>query len=337
MAMLEVIIGLIFTFMLLSLLSTTINELISSLRGWRGYYMEEGIKRLLAHKDRSEFFEKFRNNPMYQQLSQYSQNSWSSGAPSYLSPSNFVSILVNILKEKDQAARQIDDLINGLPEGSQLRSVLEQLRDEGHESLEAYKVRLEGWFSDVMGQVTGWYRRHMQFVTIMVGFGIAATLNADSIQIYQHLTNNADARLQMAEMARDYVEQRQAADTAVADGTSTQDVQTVVTVMVGDSAAKNGATKVDTLVEKIVTIKEMANRPEFAKTRNILGLGWQPDDLNANLTDWLLRVFGWVITAFAISLGAPFWFDILKKIVSIGGSSTPAAAGTGSGTGKAVK
>jgi hypothetical protein len=335
MAMLEVIIGLIFTFMLLSLLSTTINELISSLRGWRGFYMEEGIKRLLAHKDRPEFFEKFKNNPMYQQLRQYSQSSWASGAPTYLSPTNFVSILMNILKEKDQAVQQIDDLIKGLPEGSQLRSVLEQLRDEGHENLEAYKARLEGWFTDVMGQVTGWYRRHMQFVTIMVGFGIAATLNADSIQIYQHLTNNADARQQMAEMARDYVAKREMA--GAPGDTVAEEVQTVVTVIVADSVAQDSVTKVDTLVEKIVKIKEAANSPELAKARNILGLGWQPQDLNANLIDWLLRVFGWIITAFAISLGAPFWFDILKKIVSMGSSATTTTPGTGSGTGKGAK
>jgi hypothetical protein len=32
--------------------------------------------------------------------------------------------------------------------------------------------------------------------------------------------------------------------------------------------------------------------------------------------------FGWIITAFAISLGAPFWFDLLNKIVKIRGGGT---------------
>jgi hypothetical protein len=28
-------------------------------------------------------------------------------------------------------------------------------------------------------------------------------------------------------------------------------------------------------------------------------------------------ILGWLITAFAVSLGAPFWFDLLNKFVNI--------------------
>ena len=49
MAIVEVIVGMVFTFLLLSLLGTTVNELIAAWRGWRGFYLEEGLKRLLEH------------------------------------------------------------------------------------------------------------------------------------------------------------------------------------------------------------------------------------------------------------------------------------------------
>ena len=49
--MLEVIIGLIFTYLLLSLLVTTINELMASWRAWRGYFFEEGLKKILEWKE----------------------------------------------------------------------------------------------------------------------------------------------------------------------------------------------------------------------------------------------------------------------------------------------
>ena len=39
-----------------------------------------------------------------------------------------------------------------------------------------------------------------------------------------------------------------------------------------------------------------------------------------NVTDWLTKLMGIAITAAAVSFGAPFWFDLLKRLVSIRGS-----------------
>jgi len=38
------------------------------------------------------------------------------------------------------------------------------------------------------------------------------------------------------------------------------------------------------------------------------------------VTFWFLKGIGWLITALAISLGAPFWFDLLKKVSNIRGT-----------------
>ncbi|MBK7407801.1 MAG: hypothetical protein IPJ40_06805 [Saprospirales bacterium] len=43
---------------------------------------------------------------------------------------------------------------------------------------------------------------------------------------------------------------------------------------------------------------------------------------------WLHKAFGWLVTAIAISLGAPFWFDMLRKMVNIR-SSGKAVDGNG--------
>ena len=32
---------------------------------------------------------------------------------------------------------------------------------------------------------------------------------------------------------------------------------------------------------------------------------------------WIVKIFGLLMTGFAISLGAPFWFDMLNKVISI--------------------
>ncbi|MDH7464350.1 hypothetical protein QEG73_23835 [Chitinophagaceae bacterium 26-R-25] len=45
----------------------------------------------------------------------------------------------------------------------------------------------------------------------------------------------------------------------------------------------------------------------------------------------LVTIIGWLITAVAICLGAPFWFDMLNKLISIRGVGTKVDTATGSG------
>ncbi|GAB4252501.1 MAG: hypothetical protein Kow0027_17210 [Saprospiraceae bacterium] len=291
--MLEVIAGMVFTFLLLSLLGTTINELLSSWRGWRGYYLEEGLKRLLEYKDNPDVFERFMKHPYFRQLFQYKALLRISRVPSYLSNANFANILTGVLKKKGKALESAKDLIEGLPEGSNLREVLEHLESEGAESVEDFKNRLQGWFDDVMWQASGWYKRHMQLVTLLVGLGIAAGLNADAIQMYRHLTTNVAAREQLNLLAEAFVQNNPELPQQLAPGDSLS-------------------------MEQIRTgVREFVESDDFSNMSNILGLGWQPGDLSVGAEDWTIRIFGWLLTALAISLGAPFWFDILKKIINI--------------------
>ena len=66
------------------------------------------------------------------------------------------------------------------------------------------------------------------------------------------------------------------------------------------------------------------NLEEVAKL-GLLGLpiGWNLQDLPGSATGWMTRVVGWILTAFAISLGAPFWFDVLNKIMVVRSTVKP--------------
>ncbi|MBK8562296.1 MAG: hypothetical protein IPN76_02870 [Saprospiraceae bacterium] len=304
MAMLEVIIGLIFTFMLLSLLGTTLNELVSAWRGWRGFYMEEALKRLLEFDDKKDVFEKFMKNPLFKQMMQHKAILRKSQAPAYLSSANFTSILTNVLKTKDKAVKTVDDIIQGVPEGSQLREVLEQFKEEGHTSVEAFKGRMQSWFDDIMSQSSGWYKRHLQFVTFFVGLGIAIVLNADSFQIYLHLTTNAANRQKLSALATSFA----------AENETVPNLTTPPTEPLTGAEIKKG-------------VQEFVNTPEFRTASNILGLGWSREDFLVGPALWLRRLLGWFITALAVSLGAPFWFDVLKKIITIQSTGNASSSG----------
>lgn len=61
-----------------------------------------------------------------------------------------------------------------------------------------------------------------------------------------------------------------------------------------------------------------------------LPLGWEGDSKRYFRDNVIWAVFGWLITALAASLGAPFWFDLLKKAANLRSSGpnpseTPAA------------
>lgn len=317
MAMLEVILGMMFTYMVLSLLGTTVNELISSWRGWRGFFLEEGLKRLLKFEDNPEIFNKFSDNEFYKQLKQHKAPLRVSRAPEWLSSKNFVSILVNTLKKSDSAVAKVDEMIEDLPADSKLRKVLEQFKSEGYEDIEAFKGRLQNWFDDVMDHSGAWYKRHLQMVTIFVGLTIAAVINADTFDIYNHLANNATARQSLSKMAEAFI-------------------------------AKNNSLPIPTNQPDSLTLTEIKTQitnftqsDQYSKVSNVLGLGWSSADVFTSPAAWFKRILGWFVTALAISLGAPFWFNALKKIVSIrssegGGSSPPQVVINNTGKGANV-
>jgi hypothetical protein len=52
-----------------------------------------------------------------------------------------------------------------------------------------------------------------------------------------------------------------------------------------------------------------------------LPLGWQ--SLPGDALEWLTKIVGLLITALALSLGAPFWFGALNKLVRVRDSGEP--------------
>ena len=48
----------------------------------------------------------------------------------------------------------------------------------------------------------------------------------------------------------------------------------------------------------------------------IVSLGWATPAMNSNCWEWFSRIAGWLLTIAAVSLGAPFWFDLLNKAIN---------------------
>jgi hypothetical protein len=51
-------------------------------------------------------------------------------------------------------------------------------------------------------------------------------------------------------------------------------------------------------------------------------VGWQ-DGVSGDAAAWFQRVIGWALTAIAVSLGAPFWFDTLNRVMNLRNTGKP--------------
>lgn len=52
-------------------------------------------------------------------------------------------------------------------------------------------------------------------------------------------------------------------------------------------------------------------------------IGWSAETLHIGVLGWLSRVIGWLLTIFAVSMGAPFWFDVLNRTFNLRNSARP--------------
>jgi hypothetical protein len=150
------------------------------------------------------------------------------------------------------------------------------------------KVRenIEEWFDNSMARVSGWYKRKTQTITLIVAFVVSVGLNVDTFSIADHLYRDDSVRNLTITAAQETIQQPLSAD-------STSSLPT--------------------------RIKEAQG--ELDKLQ--LPVGWSaPVKLPNNFGEFVNKIFGWLFTAFALSLGAPFWFDVLKKLVNLRSTGT---------------
>jgi hypothetical protein len=176
-------------------------------------------------------------------------------------------------------------------ENADLRRVLDFLWRQADEDVMAFQEKVEHWFSDVMARAKGWFVDATKWRLFFIGLALAGVLNADTIQIYKSLSANA--------ALRDEFVQKAALFTADRSG-----------VPAGPDTTKDFNTAKEGFQEIRQTYVEMVQSP--------LGLGWGASGaVPADFWAWLVKLMGWVLTGVAVTMGAPFWYDMLKKLLAI--------------------
>ena len=205
---------------------------------------------------------------------------------------------------------------------STVRNMVRNALKQGDGDPAAVRRYLELWFAGAMDRVAGQYRRETQFIVLAFSFVVACGLNINTITIVQALSQNAPLREAVAHQA----------DIAVAGQGP------LPTARLGESPQR-GPGDAETERHAASDTPDAAVAKAVAVVRSYgLPVGWDPSVVarfpNPNsggkptpwsklLVGWIVIVAGWVMTALAISLGAPFWFDVLNKFMIVRATVKP--------------
>jgi len=317
---LQLFISLTFIFLLLSIMASGINEIIVYVLQARGYFLKNALKELLDDALLNKnYAELLYDHPLVDRLKK-TQDS----LPSYITSDTFAACVIDVIGreyEKTQVRYVQDpqtllihvddvpkepDLLNRFTAGvngmrySDLKIFFRSMIDRSKDVSEL-KNNLEKWYNDYMDRVSGWYKNRMQWYLFLIGAVIAIAVNVDSIKLTRDLYHNQVLSSQLSSAAEGYVQNHKNLTTP---DSLTQLVKSI------DQAY--GTLKLYDL--PIGWEKPGAYRPYLHQIS--AGHTWT-GTLASLLWEILLKGIGWLITAVALSFGAPFWFDLLGKLVDL--------------------
>ncbi len=289
MQTLDIITGLIVVYVSLSIVCTAVNELIAGWLNLRAAHLKECIDNFMGSASEKSVENDFFSHAIIQSLCRR-KGPGRKRYPSYISSRTFAIVMMDILKKRtrdvDPGGADMDKMIESLDKDSELKSILKVLWQESGGDMKKFRARLESWYDNVMGRVVGWYKRKMQLITLCVAIVIVAATNADTIQIIKSMSNDPALRNSLVTQAQILVNERH-----------------------------------DMPSQAVSSRLEQIN----ARLDNLgIPLGWHHDNKhhkNAVYKDLLVetinKIAGLFITVFAVSLGAPFWFDILNRLMNL--------------------
>jgi hypothetical protein len=278
---LDVAIGLVFVYFILALICSLVNEGIASFLRWRAKDLERGIEQLLG-TDASRFSE----HPLIA-----GQIDPKRGFPSYLSSRSFATALLGLGFAESHlqgAERTIEESIAAI-EDEKLKKTLTALYNSAQRDAPRFRRSVERWYDDSMERVSGWYRRRVQKVLLVLALIVAFVLNADSLRIAQSLWQDPSVRSALVKQAQN-----------------------------AETNKPSGETK-----DAVQRLKDLP-----------VPLGWHWTNKASDPQsfpfwrsfDFFSKLIGLLLTAAALTLGAPFWFDTLSRLARLRNSGTPPPA-----------
>jgi hypothetical protein len=294
-----------FFYLLLGLVCTTVNELIAGWWNTRAKYLDEGINRLLGGD--AALKKELYKHPLILSLARSDKVD----CPSYIPAGKFATALLDILSGAGKPLTDVAAVQAGADtKSAALKGSIGALIARSNGDPDKLHFNVAAWFDDGMDRVSGWYKRNAQYNSLILAAIVTLAINADTLHVADVLWTSPTTRAAVVQAAQTRASQaRPEAALPMVEYPNPHD------------ATASKPQNVPTNPEDALTAGE----------RQLLGVltGWDPEwkklGAAADPSAWIAaflaiiwnHLLGWVLTAIAVSLGAPFWFDTLNRFINI--------------------
>ena len=160
-----------------------------------------------------------------------------------------------------------------------LRIKLLAVVDEAGDEIVKIRAGIEDWYERTMTAASSWYRKQTRWFLFAAGLVMAVSLNVDAIGAATTLYRDEPAREAIVALADEVV--------VIECSTTGSDGQPEETALDLDCVRGSVGGSLS------------------------LPIGWA--DVDTGPWAWVLRVVGWIVIAGSVTVGAPFWYDLLGR------------------------
>jgi len=227
--------------------------------------------------------------------------------PAYISATSFADAVIDLMVPNSHGQTTMDALKNslnsfgnGMPAPMQpLVKSLGALVTSAGDDIKVFRASVEKWYDDHMARVSGWYKRRVAKITIVVGAILVLLLNLNTLTIGRTLYSNSVVRTAVSSVAGN--------STSCPAGQKQQECLASLQAQLSAAAQAGlpvGWGTVSDCAAPTASCNWLDQRGIFSRHG---GSGWQV----------VLVLIGFLITIIALTPGARFWFDLLGKLGSL--------------------
>jgi hypothetical protein len=312
--------SLIFLILLFSLLVSWIMGFIASRFNRKGRHLKKMLKIMLGGSEGVNWTSRLYNHPLIESLSvRYNR------ITSYIPEDTFAEVMTDLIVEegreytikqdpetkkytyREKRGSLDEDLAKGLrnmPE-SDLKRTLQMYYDQSGGEPATFSEALRRWYAEYMKRVNHTYGRRLRVPLIILGIITALMFNIDMFHISKRLWTDANLRENVVIAAESFRQGTNNIDSLELRRELFRDYKNSLDLPVGWGEVVRSSGKEH---------HEYSSKNVFQRARMVFDTYAEERSLWWQL---FVKLTGIILSGFIVSFGAPFWFDLLKKITRI--------------------
>jgi hypothetical protein len=187
----------------------------------------------------------------------------------------------------------------------------------GEQEVANARVSIETWFNDVMDRLSGSYKRRSTLVAFIIGFVLAVILNIDSINVATSLWREPTLRQAIVAQAEAYTPPATSADGSPRPLEAIPALQTALKALSFPAGWTSAVFDTGGRQCSLLPLNSGQVWGIPSKASDGTAVCKQITNVPVDVYGWLAKILGFLMTGAAAAQGAPFWFDILKKLVNV--------------------